>query len=119
LGWFPGGRYKTCLWRSGQPFTMAHTIHSLQVRHRLMMPQTISDALFFLLNMLPTRKPRSPGASVGQLYRILYELDCLYHAKLAPTRPTHLGQRLSMAPFFSFSLVYFTLDPIHSKAFLS
>ncbi|ORE00974.1 hypothetical protein BCV72DRAFT_323699 [Rhizopus microsporus var. microsporus] len=35
---------------------------------RLMLSQTISDPLSFLLNMLPTRKPRSRGESTGQLY---------------------------------------------------
>ncbi|PHZ17309.1 uncharacterized protein RHIMIDRAFT_5867 [Rhizopus microsporus ATCC 52813] len=50
--------------------------------------------------MLPTRKPRSPNTTLSwsirwsAICRILYELDYLYHAKLPPSPPTHLGQRL-------------------------
>ncbi|KAG1285509.1 hypothetical protein G6F66_010395 [Rhizopus arrhizus] len=100
LGWLPGGRYKACLRHPGQPFTKAHTIHCLQMHRRLMMPETISDPLSFLLNMLPTKKPRSPNTTLSwtirwpTICRILYELDYLYHAKIPPTPPTHLGQRL-------------------------
>ncbi|ORE03537.1 hypothetical protein BCV72DRAFT_213083 [Rhizopus microsporus var. microsporus] len=67
---------------------------------RLMVPQAIPDPLSFLLNMLPTRKPRSPNTTLSwsirwsAICRILYELDYLYHAKLPPSPPTHLGQRL-------------------------
>ncbi|KAG1003992.1 hypothetical protein G6F27_010549 [Rhizopus arrhizus] len=100
LGWLPGGRYKACPRHPGQPFTKAHTIHCLQMHRRLMMPETISDPLSFLLNMLPTKKPRSPNTTLSwtirwpTICRILYELDYLYHAKIPPTPPTHLGQRL-------------------------
>ncbi|ORE13516.1 hypothetical protein BCV71DRAFT_277974 [Rhizopus microsporus] len=82
-----------------------------------MASETISDPLSSFLNMLPTRKPRSPNTTLSwsirwpTICRILYELDYVYHAKLPPT---HLGQRLRMALFLSFSLVYLTLDPIHS-----
>ncbi|KAG1398481.1 hypothetical protein G6F60_008338 [Rhizopus arrhizus] len=65
LGWLPGGRYKDCPRHPGQPFTKAHTIHCLQMHRRLMMPETISDPLSFLLNMLPTKKPRSPNTTLS------------------------------------------------------
>ncbi|KAG1300341.1 hypothetical protein G6F66_000019 [Rhizopus arrhizus] len=100
LGWLPGGRYKACPRHPGQSFTKAHTIHCLQMHRRLMMPETISDPLSFLLNMLPTKKPRSPNTTLSwtirwpTICRILYELDYLHHAKIPPTPPTHLGQRL-------------------------
>ncbi|KAG1361628.1 hypothetical protein G6F61_014250 [Rhizopus arrhizus] len=100
LGWLPGGRYKSCPRHPGQSFTKAHTIHCLQMHRRLMMPETISDPLSFLLNMLPTKKPRSPSITLSwtirwpTICRILYELDYLYHVKIPPTPPTHLGQRL-------------------------
>ncbi|KAG1136594.1 hypothetical protein G6F37_013697 [Rhizopus arrhizus] len=100
LGWLPGGRYKSCPRHPDQSFTKAHTIHCLQMHRRLMMPETISDPLSFLLNMLPTKKPRSPNTTLSwtirwpTICRILYELDYLYHAKIPPTPPTHLGQRL-------------------------
>ncbi|KAG1124899.1 hypothetical protein G6F42_009198 [Rhizopus arrhizus] len=100
LGWLPGGRYKSCPRHPGQSFTKAHTIHCLQMHRRLMMPETISDPLSFLLNMLPTKKHRSPNTTLSwtirwpTICRILYELDYLYHAKIPPTPPTHLGQRL-------------------------
>ncbi|ORE22747.1 hypothetical protein BCV71DRAFT_285132 [Rhizopus microsporus] len=70
------------------------------MHRRLVMPETISDPLSFLLNMLPTRKPRSPNTALSwttrwpTVCRILYELDYLYHAKLPSISPTHLGQRL-------------------------
>ncbi|KAG1128454.1 hypothetical protein G6F42_005961 [Rhizopus arrhizus] len=100
LGWLPGGRYKACPRHPDQSFTKAHTIHCLQMHRRLMMPETISDPLSFLLNMLPTKKHRSPNTTLSWtirwpiICRILYELDYLYHAKIPPTPPTHLGQRL-------------------------
>ncbi|KAG1170299.1 hypothetical protein G6F35_017233 [Rhizopus arrhizus] len=65
LGWLPGGRYKACPRHPGQSFTKAHTIHCLQMHRRLMMPETISDPLSFLLNMLPTKKPRSPNTTLS------------------------------------------------------
>jgi hypothetical protein len=65
LGWLPGARYKTCPRRPGQPFTKAHAIHCLQMHRRLMMPEAISDPLSFLLNMLPTRRPRSPNTALS------------------------------------------------------
>ncbi|ORE14276.1 hypothetical protein BCV71DRAFT_276318 [Rhizopus microsporus] len=70
------------------------------MQRKLMIAQTISDSLSFLLNMLPTRKSHSPNTVLSStirwptICRILYELDYLYHAKLSPTLPTHLGQRL-------------------------
>ncbi|ORE06343.1 hypothetical protein BCV72DRAFT_191095, partial [Rhizopus microsporus var. microsporus] len=70
------------------------------IHRRLMMPQTISDSLSFLLNMLPTKKPRSPNTTLlwivrwPTICRILCELDYLQHTKFPPTPPTHLGQRL-------------------------
>ncbi|ORE23500.1 hypothetical protein BCV71DRAFT_269671 [Rhizopus microsporus] len=70
------------------------------MHRRLMMPQTIPDPLSFLLNMLPIRKSRPPNAVLSwtirwpTICRVLYELDYLYHAKLPPTPPIHLGQRL-------------------------
>jgi hypothetical protein len=79
--------------------TKAHAIHCLQMHRRLMMPEAISDPLSFLLNMLPTRKSRSPNTTLSwsirwpTICRILYELDYLYHAKFPPTPPTHPGQR--------------------------
>ncbi|ORE11371.1 hypothetical protein BCV72DRAFT_197771, partial [Rhizopus microsporus var. microsporus] len=94
LGWLPSDRYKTYPRRPGQPFTKIHTIQCLQ------MPQTIPDPLSFLLNMLPTRKPRSSNTTRSWIIRwpticrILYELDYLYHAKPPPTLLIHLGQRL-------------------------
>ena len=100
LGWLPGGQYKTCPRHPSQPFTKAHAVHCLQMHRKLMMPETISDPLSFLLNMLPTRKPRSPNTVSSwtirwpTICRILYELDYLFHAKLPPTPPTHIGQRL-------------------------
>ncbi|KAG1180414.1 hypothetical protein G6F70_001482 [Rhizopus microsporus] len=100
IRWLPGGQYKTCPRHPSQPFTKAHAIHCLQMHRKLMMPETISDPLFFLLNMLPTRKPRSPNTVRSwtirwpTICRILYELDYLYHAKLPSIPPTHLGQRL-------------------------
>ena len=100
LGWLPGGQYKTCPRHPSQPFTKAHAVHCLQMHRKLMMPETISDPLSFLLNMLPTRKPRSPNTVRSwtirwpTICRILYELDYLFHAKLPPTPPIHLGQRL-------------------------
>ncbi|KAG1396711.1 hypothetical protein G6F60_009458 [Rhizopus arrhizus] len=87
LGWLPGGRYKDCPRHPGQPFTKAHTIHCLQMHRRLMMPETISGPLSFLLKMLPTKKPRSPNTTLSWtirwpiICRIPYELDYLYHAK--------------------------------------
>ncbi|KAG1195055.1 hypothetical protein G6F70_008529 [Rhizopus microsporus] len=100
LGWLPGGQYKTCPRHPSQPFTKAHAVHCLQMHRKLMMPETISDPLSFLLNMLPTRKPRSPNTVRSwtirwpTICRILYELDYLFHAKLPPTPPTHLRQKL-------------------------
>ncbi|ORE23174.1 hypothetical protein BCV71DRAFT_170510 [Rhizopus microsporus] len=70
------------------------------MHRRLMMPQTISDPLSFLLNILHARKPHSPNTALlwsirwPTICRILYELDYLYHAKLPSTLPTHIGQRL-------------------------
>jgi hypothetical protein len=96
LDWPHGTRCKTCPRHPGQSLTKAHTIHCLQMHSRLMMPQTISDPLSFLLNILPTRKPRSPNTTLSwgirwpTICRILYELDYLYHAKTSPTPPTHL-----------------------------
>ncbi|ORE09053.1 hypothetical protein BCV72DRAFT_321315 [Rhizopus microsporus var. microsporus] len=87
LGWLPGGRYKTL-----------HTIHCLQMHRRLMMSQTISDPLSFLLNMLPTKKPRSPNTTLSwtirwpTICRILYEPDYLYQAKPPPTHPLTSGK---------------------------
>ncbi|PHZ12829.1 uncharacterized protein RHIMIDRAFT_137672 [Rhizopus microsporus ATCC 52813] len=100
LGWLLGGRYKTCPRHPGQPFTKAHTIHCFQMHRRLMIPQTISDPLFFILNMLPTKKPRPPNTTLSwtirwpNICRILYELDYLSYTKLPPTPSTRLGQRL-------------------------
>ncbi|KAG1476063.1 hypothetical protein G6F45_014077 [Rhizopus arrhizus] len=100
LGWLPGGRYKTCPRHPDQSFTKAHAIHCLQMHRRLMMPETISDPLSFLLNILPARKPRSFNTTLSWTLRwpiictILYELDYLHHTKHLPTPPTHLGQRL-------------------------
>ena len=37
---------------------------------------------------------RAVKDEVPTICRILYELDYLYHAKLPPTPPTQLGQRL-------------------------
>ena len=65
-----------------------------------MMLETISDPLSVLLDMLSTRKPRSSKTTLSwsirwsTICRILYELDYLFHAKLPPTPPTHLGQKL-------------------------
>ncbi|ORE23442.1 hypothetical protein BCV71DRAFT_1032 [Rhizopus microsporus] len=70
------------------------------MHRRLMMPEIISDPLSVLLDMLSTRKPRSPNTTLSwsirwsTICRILYEIDYLYHAKLRPTPLTHVGQRL-------------------------
>ena len=100
LGWLPGGRHKTCPQHPDQPFTKTYTIHCLQMHRRLMMPQTISNSLSFFLDMLPTRKPRSPNTILSwsirwpTICRVLYEFDYLYHVNFLPTPPTRLGQRL-------------------------
>ncbi|ORE17768.1 hypothetical protein BCV71DRAFT_286612 [Rhizopus microsporus] len=81
LGWLPGSRYKTCPQYHGQPFTKAYTIHCLEMHRRIMWPQTISDPLSLLLNMVPTRKHRFLNVTLlwsirwPAICRILYELD--------------------------------------------
>ncbi|ORE00727.1 hypothetical protein BCV72DRAFT_173995, partial [Rhizopus microsporus var. microsporus] len=93
IGWLPDSRYKAYLRHLGQPFTKAHAIYCLQIHRRLIMPQTISDPLSFLLNMLPTKKLRAPNTTHSwtirwpTICRNLYELDYLYRAKLPPTPP--------------------------------
>ncbi|OBZ80445.1 hypothetical protein A0J61_11505, partial [Choanephora cucurbitarum] len=57
---------------------------------RLLMPESIGDPLSFLLNILPTRRPRSFDAATAWTVRwpvictILYELDHLQHSKIPP-----------------------------------
>ncbi|KAG1464000.1 hypothetical protein G6F46_002979 [Rhizopus delemar] len=91
LGWIPGGRYKTCYQHPDQSFTKAHAIHYLQMHRRLMMPETVSGPLSFLLNILPARKPRSFNTTPSWTFRwliiciTLYELDYLHRTKHPPT----------------------------------
>ncbi|KAG1172063.1 hypothetical protein G6F36_011641 [Rhizopus arrhizus] len=48
-----------CPRHPNQSFAKVHAIHCLQMHRRLMMPETISDPLSFLLNIPPARKPRA------------------------------------------------------------
>jgi len=100
LGWLPSGYSTVCPLHPDHSLTKSHAIKCLQMHRRLMMPETITDPLSFLLNLLPTRRPKSPSKAIPWNIRwpaictILFELDYLQHSKIPPSPPINLGQRL-------------------------
>ncbi|EIE86863.1 hypothetical protein RO3G_11574 [Rhizopus delemar RA 99-880] len=55
LGWLPGGKPHPCPKHPMFKFTRKHAITCLNMHQRLYMPETITNPLSFLLNMLPSR----------------------------------------------------------------
>ncbi|KAG1629224.1 hypothetical protein G6F44_011682 [Rhizopus delemar] len=55
LGWLPGGKPHPCPKHPTFKFTRKHAITCLNMHQRLYMPETITNPLSFLLNMLPSR----------------------------------------------------------------
>ncbi|EPB88091.1 hypothetical protein HMPREF1544_05153 [Mucor circinelloides 1006PhL] len=100
LGWLPSGHSTFCPLHPDRSLTKSHAIKCLQMHRRLMTPETITDPLSFLLNLLPTRRPKSPSKAIPWNIRwpaictILFELDYLQHSKIPPSPPINLGQRL-------------------------
>ncbi|OBZ85224.1 hypothetical protein A0J61_06721 [Choanephora cucurbitarum] len=90
LGWLPHGCPSSYPLLSDHPFTRARAIHCLQIHNRLEMPLPVEDPLSFLLNILPTKKLRSPLESSPWIIRwpvichTLHGMDYLAHS----TTPT-------------------------------
>ncbi|KAG1292455.1 hypothetical protein G6F62_004870 [Rhizopus arrhizus] len=102
LGWLPGGESKPCIFHPTEKFTRSHAIWCLHMHRRLQMPLSEPDPLSFLLNKLPTKRPKPPstlGRPFSTAYSawtirwpaiclILFELDYLHHGKLPPETPS-------------------------------
>ncbi|KAG1548195.1 hypothetical protein G6F49_009974 [Rhizopus delemar] len=99
LGWLPGGKPRPCPIHPNQTLTKSHAIQCLNMHNRLQMPSAIEDPLSFLLNILPTKLPRSSHTVTPWILRwpticsILFKLDHLYNHIDTCTRPPH-GQLL-------------------------
>lgn len=59
LDWPLGSQPKPCLKHHDSSLSKKHTIQCLDMHRRLQRPTTIEEPMSFLLNLLPTRKPRS------------------------------------------------------------
>ncbi|EIE88785.1 hypothetical protein RO3G_13496 [Rhizopus delemar RA 99-880] len=85
LGWLPGGKPKSCPLHPNQLLIKTHAIQCFNMHNRLQMPNIIEDPLSFLLNLLPTKLPRSSRTitpwilSWLTICSILSELDHLYN----------------------------------------
>ncbi|KAG1625268.1 hypothetical protein G6F44_012699 [Rhizopus delemar] len=99
IGCLPGGKPHLCLKHPTLKFTRKHAITCLNMHQRLYMPETITDPLSFLLNMLPSRPsvPSNLALSWSQRWpvicSILHELDQLQHVTVIPITHPH-GQKL-------------------------
>ncbi|KAI9471809.1 MAG: hypothetical protein EXX96DRAFT_490035, partial [Benjaminiella poitrasii] len=51
-------RPQPCLYQPTAHFSRAHTTHCLNMHQHLFLPTSTEDLLSFLLNLLPTTKPR-------------------------------------------------------------
>ncbi|KAI8646105.1 hypothetical protein BD408DRAFT_474100 [Parasitella parasitica] len=60
LGWLPGGIPSPCIYHPFENFTRKHAIECLHMHSRLQMPLSVDDPLSYLLNHLPSKKPRNP-----------------------------------------------------------
>ncbi|KAI8984774.1 hypothetical protein BDF20DRAFT_408413 [Mycotypha africana] len=101
LGWLPNNYSTSCLWHPTRTLTKAHVIDCIKIHNRLQLPHTISDPIFFLLNLLPTSPSRQHKIRCHAwtlrwptLQLILFEVDYLQHNKEPPTPPENLGQLL-------------------------
>ncbi|CEP19753.1 hypothetical protein [Parasitella parasitica] len=85
LGWLPSDYSTVCPLHPNRSLTKSHAIQCLRMHHRLMMLETIDDPLSFLLNLLPTRRPKPTSKGTPWTIRwpatctILFELDFLQH----------------------------------------
>ncbi|KAJ8652485.1 hypothetical protein O0I10_011883 [Lichtheimia ornata] len=60
LGWLPGGKPTGCPYcNTNNRTTRAHLTQCLQVHQQLAVPSNIKDPISWLLNQLPTSKPKS------------------------------------------------------------
>ncbi|KAI9483978.1 MAG: hypothetical protein EXX96DRAFT_478603, partial [Benjaminiella poitrasii] len=87
----PDGCFHPCLYYPTAHFSRAHAIQCLHMHRRLFLPVPIEDHLSFLLNLLPTTKPRQYSEGSSWFVRwpiictILHELKHLFHHKLPPS----------------------------------
>ncbi|CDH60968.1 hypothetical protein RO3G_09771 [Lichtheimia corymbifera JMRC:FSU:9682] len=86
LGWLPGGKPTKCPHcNTTNRTTREHLIQCLQVHQQLAVPPTTKDPISWMLNQLPTSKPRSPERCqywIKQwpiLCKILAQIDSIQH----------------------------------------
>ncbi|KAI9476021.1 MAG: hypothetical protein EXX96DRAFT_601795 [Benjaminiella poitrasii] len=79
-----------CLYHLNADFSRSHVIYCLHMHQHLFFPVSIDDLLSFLLNFLPTTKPRQSSEASSWFVRwpiiciILHKLDHLFNHKLPP-----------------------------------
>ncbi|EIE82274.1 hypothetical protein RO3G_06979 [Rhizopus delemar RA 99-880] len=88
LDWLPGSHPKPCPKHPDSSLSKKHAIQYLGMLQMLQVPITIENPSPFLLNLLPTRKPRSFRSASpcfshwSTICLILFELNHLHHQKI-------------------------------------